>query len=699
MPKTEKIKKEILSSSRHKDKGRVARKWANTFFFNKDAATAAARLLMSCVAKGEFLVRDFSTTVLQRPHTSFSIADYLSHGSRIVIDYHELSPGQRDELLRLIPDTLNPDCVARSATHDASRNGDGLIIEGKGFLLGMKGQLPSVLKSYCDFGINIAMGGNGQTNEVGKTIRSNGYSGHFYIHRNDAQQLLMLGLEQTAPVASLWELFHQKKQDAEQEQWGTDQYGQGHSLTGASDTYTAAGSLYFSDPVLQVKCLVEDHCFPPDKYGAMQVKLTNENWLEIKKMLEEMNQANQDRLFHILIGSPVSATKTPRKYSNYLAVDFRRYFQTFSDVFLDSAQKNLVKDLQNTLLKLIREFQEGIANYQGLESCIQKLLDLPLPAPYKKAISDFKELLAKQLEENQGVEKNCQQFFLDKEFEELQEEQLLTLQKLSLVENFFITYAELFKKENEQELSDFIEKLQHCGNSLRSMTEPSPEDMSKSWHVLPAITAERIAQFRLCLLEATNLLANIPQLYLRTEWEALKALVSKDKAEDLKLIEELRDKNRDLQSKLDRANQVEDNLLQRVQQIATVVQLFGRIEGEVNTLKGEARQEGDDLVKTLRGTINNYLTNMDYKLNRFQQDCSGTLAKPRENLYQRSSLLRLLVQEALTAVCLLFVGYAAGVVHNYTQCGQLTFWNYNSRVGTLKKELEALVQPPISCPV
>ncbi|HHF7344470.1 TPA: hypothetical protein ACPSKB_000875 [Legionella feeleii] len=699
MPKTEKIKKEILSSSRQKDKERVARKWANTFFFNSDAATAAARLLMSCVAQGELLVRDFSTTVLQRPHASFSIADYLSHGSRILIDYHELSPGQRDELLALIPDTLNPDCVARSATHDASRNDDGLIIEGKGFLLGMKGQLPSVLKSYCDFGINIAMGGNGQTNEVGKTIRSNGYSGHFYIHRNDAQQLLMMGLEQTAPVASFWELFHKKKQDAEQEQWGTDQYGQGHSLTGASDTYTAAGSLYFSDPVLQVKCLVEDNCFPPDKYGAMHVKLTNENWLEIKKMLEEMNNADQDCLFNILMESPVSATKVPRKYTNYLTVDFRRYFQSFSDLFLDSVQKNLVKDLQNKLLKLIRDFQEGIANYQELESCIQTLLELPLPEPYKKAISDFKELLAKQLDENKGLEKNCQQFFLDKEFEELQEEQVCTLQKLSLVENFFITYAELFKKENEQDLSNFIESLQHCGNSLRSMTEPSPEDMSKSWQVLPAITAERIMQFRLCLLEATNLLAKIPQLYLRSEWEALRALVSKDKAEDLKLIEELRDKNKELQSKLERANQIEDNLLQRVQQIATVVELFGRIESEVKSLKGDARQEGDDLVKTLRGNINNYLTNMDYKLKNFQHDCCGTLAKPRENLYQRSSLLRLLVQEAFTAVSLLFVGYAAGVVHNYTRYGQLTFWNYNSRVETLKKELEILVQPPISCPV
>lgn len=698
MPKTKKIKKEILSSSRQKDKERVARKWANTFFFNNDAATAAARLLMSCVAKGELLVRDFSTTVLQSPYAAFSIADYLSHGSRIVIDYRELSPEHRDELLRFIPDTLNPDCVARSATHDASRNGDGLIIEGKGFLLGMKGQLPSVLKSYCDFGINIAMGGDGQTNEVGKTIRSNGYSGHFYIHRNDAQQLLMLGLEQTAPVASFWELFHQKKQDSENEQWGTDQYGQGHSLTGASDTYTAAGSLYFSDPVLQVKCLVEDNCFPPDKYGAMQVKLTNENWLEIKKMLEEMNKANQDCLFNILIESPVSATKMPREYTNYLTLDFRRYFQSFSDVFLDPAQKNLVKDLQNKLLKLIRDFQEGIANYQQLEDCIQALLDLPLPEPYKKAISDFKKLLAKQLKENKGFQKNCQQFFLDKEFEELQEEQLRTLQKLSLVENFFITYVDLFKKENERDLWEFIEKLQRCGNLLRSVTEPPPEDIGKSWLVLPAITAERITQFRLYLLEANGLLAKIPQLYLKSEWEALRALVSKDKAEDLKLIEELREQNKELQSKLNRANQVEDNLLQRVQGIATVVALFGRIEDEVKTLEGDARKEGDDLVKALKGNINNYLTNMDYKLKSFQNDCCRTLAKPRENLYQQNNRLRLLVQEALTAVCLLFVGYAAGVVLNYTRFGQLTFWNYDSRTGSLKKELETLVRSPISCP-
>lgn len=695
MPKTKKIKKEILSSSRQKDRERVARTWADTFFFNNDTATDTARLLMSCVAKGELLVRDFSTTVLQRPHTSFSVADYLSHGSRIIIDYQELGPVERDELLRLIPDTLNPDCVARSATHDVSRNDEGLIQEGKGLLLGMKGQLPSLLKSYRDFGINIAMGGNGQINEAGKTIRSNGYSGHFYIHRNDAQRLLMLGLEQTAPVTSFWELFHKKNQDSENEQWGTDQYGQGHSLTGASDTFTAAGSLYFSDPVLQVKCVVEDNSFPPDKYGAMQVKLTNENWLEIKKMLQEMNGVNQDRLFDFLIKPPVSATDVPRKYTNYLAIDFRRYFQTMFDFFLNSEQKNLANTTQNKLLLLIRALQEGTnVNHEELKGCIRKLLDLPLPDPYKNAILDFNQLLAKQFEENKEFQKNGQQFLLDKEFEELQEEQCRVLQKLSLVENFFITYAELFKKEKDQDLLNFIRKLQHYGNSLKAFTEPSPEDLSKSWLVLPAITAEKIAQFRLCLGETNDLLAKIPQLYLKNEWEALRALVSEDKAADLKLIDDLRERNKELQSKL---NQVEDNLLQRVQEIAKVVVIFGRIEDEVKTLKGNAREEGDDLVTTLKGNINKYLTNTDYKPKDFQNDCCKALTKPRENLYQKSSLLRFLVQETLTAVCLLGVGYAAVVARNYARSGQLTFWNYDSRAEILKKEMETLVRSPITC--
>ncbi|WP_156812312.1 hypothetical protein [Legionella tunisiensis] len=151
-----------------------------------------------------------------------------------------------------------------------------------------------------------------------------------------------------------------------------------------------------------------------------------------------MKKSNQDCLFNMLIKPPVSATKMSRKYTNYLTVDFRRYFQFFSDIFLDSDQKNLVKDLQSKLLKLIRELQEGIVNYHELEGSIQKLLDLPLPEPYKKAISDFKKLLVKQLKENKEFQENCQQFILDKEFEELQEEQLRTLQKLSLVENFLL---------------------------------------------------------------------------------------------------------------------------------------------------------------------------------------------------------------------------------------------------------------------
>lgn len=63
---------------------------------------------------------------------------------------------------------------SRSATHNVCRGGEGEVVEGKGFLLGVIGQLPEMIKLALDFGINIAMGGEGQENFYGKKYQRMG---------------------------------------------------------------------------------------------------------------------------------------------------------------------------------------------------------------------------------------------------------------------------------------------------------------------------------------------------------------------------------------------------------------------------------------------------------------------------------------------------------------------------------------------
>lgn len=164
---------EILSCSIDQDQVNVAQQWANTFIHNSkdDHAVNMTQLLLACLACGDFGVRSYlsKSSELQAPSTQLSIVDYVSHASRVILDYQELSEANRKELLKFFPAPGGDNKVfARSATHNVYRSGEGEIVEGKGFLLGVIGQLPEMIKSALDFGINIAMGGNGQKNFYGK---------------------------------------------------------------------------------------------------------------------------------------------------------------------------------------------------------------------------------------------------------------------------------------------------------------------------------------------------------------------------------------------------------------------------------------------------------------------------------------------------------------------------------------------------
>lgn len=407
---------DILYSSIDQDQFAVATQWAKTFIHNPtdDLATNMTQLLMACVARGDFKTRSYlsKSSELQAPTDQLTIADYLSHASRIIIDYQSLSENKVQELLSYFPEASTTNGVfSRSATHNVNQVKEK-VVEGKGFMIGAMGQLPSVIKTPRDFGVNIAMGGEGQDNFYGKKISTNGFSGHFYYHRNTEHKLLLAGLEQSAPAASPLELLMGAKKYSEDEQHDHDQFGQGHSLTGASDTYTAAGSLYFSHPVYQAKLLLEKGVLPPDKYGAMQVTITDDNWPFIKGFLAQLKstveQGDENNVVQQLLEKPSTAVSVKEEHSSFVALDFKAYLKLVFKVFIErselsSDEQSTIAHEQTDLLILIHQLQTGnVKAYSELDSLMQKIMATTdgMPAEvyaYKKAILRIGDLFKLQL--------------------------------------------------------------------------------------------------------------------------------------------------------------------------------------------------------------------------------------------------------------------------------------------------------------
>ncbi|CEG57225.1 hypothetical protein [Legionella fallonii] len=403
---------DIVSSTIDQDQFNVATQWAKTFLHtpDNDLASNMTQLLMACVAKGDFKTRPYMSTSseLRAPSDQLTIADYLSHASRIIIDYNFLSEVNTQELLSYFPEASETNGVfSRSATHNVNQVKEK-VVEGKGVLIGVTGQLPSIIKTPRDFGLNIAMGGTGQDNFYGKKISANGFSGHFYYHRNTEHKLLLAGLEQSAPAASALELFTGGRKYSEDEQQGHDQFGQGHSLTGASDTYTAAGSLYFSNPLYQAKLLLEKGVFPPDKYGAMQVTITDENWPFIKDFFKSLKttvqEGNQEAVVQQLLERPVTAENTKGECSSYVAIDFGAYLKQVYKVLVDGSElpeneKLTFATMQEELLVLIKKLQIGnVKALPEFETLISKIMAVEnIPEAYKIALIRINDLFKLQL--------------------------------------------------------------------------------------------------------------------------------------------------------------------------------------------------------------------------------------------------------------------------------------------------------------
>ncbi len=452
------IKSEIIKRSIEDDQTAVAVQWGKTLQYNapEDPATNIAKLLLACVAQGDFKTSSALTKDegLTNPSDTLTAVDYLSHASRVVIDYKGLSEENLKEFLSIFPNAGEGGVFSRSATHGVVRNGDK-VKELKGFMLGLVGQLPELVKYAYDFGVNIAMGGEGQENYVGKKVTKNGFSGHMYFHHYFPDQLMMVGLEQSAPAGSILEAVMGHGEDDHDAQSHSDQFGQGHSLTGASDTFTAAGSLYFSDPVYQAKLLCETGTTPPDKYGAMQVTLTDENWKLVKKYLEDLNknlsEKAYDQVFKKLVKPPSTATSEPQVVKSYIALDFKTYLKNIRPLLLEadeSVQTNLISvqgKLESKLLSCIDSLRVGYSTqaYKEFLETIEEMNDVEgTPTEYIKALLRIKHLFNLQCKIDPKLEQTRTEVLVKQNCDEIIESVQKLKERATVLKNYYSSLSD-----------------------------------------------------------------------------------------------------------------------------------------------------------------------------------------------------------------------------------------------------------------
>lgn len=498
------LKSHILSRSIHEDQEAVITQWMKTFIHNKDdAAIKLGKLLFASVYQGDFKTRSSlaGQTEHSNPNNHLTCIDYLSHGSRIILDYEQLSPENQIEFLQYFPDPSEENEIyPRTSSHAIVRI-NRVIIEKKGFYLGVQGFVLSFVAKRYDFGVNIAMGGAEQTNFVGKKILANGCSGHMYFHRYDDECLVMCGLEQNAPPQSAYETFQSLLQTVTMNhsesidlQTGTDQFGQWHSLTGASDTYTAAGSLYFSDPVYQAKLLLEKGCFAPDKYGAMIVILTNENWAMIKESIRSLEKIISDgeeaALSDMLHTFPKNASAEEQPIPSYIAFMFDAYLtRVYEELITPSEllphEKESIHQLQQQLLDSITQIKQDKHDlYLHFLAISQEILErIDAPIPYKESIQRIKDLFKLQFKKNpepfmihlkeqsDQIQNRINQLYREVSVVREQIETTVTLRDEHL-SSYLSRLTEL-----QQSLLNFIKKTTDTTESVEQKYEIDPEQL------------------------------------------------------------------------------------------------------------------------------------------------------------------------------------------------------------------------------
>ena len=352
-------RREILERSIVDDQDFIIDRWAKTFtdvgeedHLAHEAHLRAVQfmmLTMAAVAQGDFEVSEMSSSDKKvhshRPSNALFVADYLSHASRVTIDFSGLTAEQKAHVSSLFStENLDP----RPSTHYTERDTSGILTEKKSKLAGAQAVLLNALDvigrttrlgdalapivkgpALTDFGIDIFMGGINQPN-LSQGISERGRDGHVLIHRNATDDSVMIGLEQTKPISnqsmqdalshaggaavealqSTWNFISRKPSPPTEgsspvrktpsPELPTDEdntFGLSgkHSMLGDSDDYTSAGSLYFSNLIYKLKLLEDKRALTPAKYNGMHVRLNSGNVDAFLGYFNALSTARQER--------------------------------------------------------------------------------------------------------------------------------------------------------------------------------------------------------------------------------------------------------------------------------------------------------------------------------------------------------------------------------------------------------------------
>lgn len=690
------IKSKILSRSIDDDQKAVVEQWANTFKHNPkdDVAINMAKLAFAMVAAGDFKTRSSMAQTLDliRPSKGLTTTDYLSHASRIIIDYVGLSPAHQTELSTYFPaPTLENKVVCRAATHAVVRSGPHTAKEFKGVNLGVISQLPTFIKTPCDFGINIAMGGAGQINLYEKTIAANGFSGHLYFHHNKAEQLLMLGLEQSAPIVSLStavrSLFTPTGAAADKEQVETDQFGQGHSLLGYSDVYTAAGSLYFSDPIYQAKLLIEKGCAPPDKYDAMHVKLNDDNWLQIKAYIVRLNvnidDGDMTSLRTQLLETPGTSIDDAQRIQSYIALDFKDYLNSIVQCFIVHFASSAIVRIQaahDRLLLSINALKEGrLEHYQAFSETINSLLsDDDLPTPYLHAITRINDLFMKQL----GIDPELNETHLivnaQREHDQLQVEINELLGKSLLMRQSYAIESDPHTQQYLSTLDGLIKELQ----STRATTTTATAQTVHS-QLVTAIEDKKTRR-----AHATAELARSPYQLSKINLDEIRRVNSglEHRLQEQTALAERLQLNTDAQqiTAREQSARIEMLINRGLKQMELMAPLFiniSQLRAYADVMKqkklSKEHQAASTLATRLHEEIETFLhaDKIDGKaaIKSFKDKCICHLKQAEPDLKSYGGW-KILLANTLLAILLLVVGYAIAILINKSQTGRYAFF-------------------------
>jgi hypothetical protein len=734
------IKELICASTIQQDQERVSLQWANTFYYNRDdAATNMARMLVACVAKGDFKTKNQFAAEFEVPSRHLTIADYVSHASRIIIDYQGLSAEHQSELLKCFDVKAG---YRRAATHDVKRNADKLV-EGKGMVIGGKG---AVGYTTNDFGINIAMGGIGQQDFCGQSINTSGHSGHFYYHVNTKDNALLCGLEQSGPAVSWLEVFTHIMVGAH-----PDQFGQTHSLGGLPDIYTAAGSLYFSDPIYQANLMLDKGVLPPAKYNGMLVKLTDDNWLAVKEFDQQLQQKNSVESLNQLLLTQPAITADTHIVESYIELDFKNYFEhTYKiwikdNVALDKSTKEKVLAWQTEILKIIED--SNVSSKIKLDLLNREFLKKPDLYSALNRYSNYFVVMNRVL---QLFINHCQQMMekdvalihgqhLSQLYDTLQEELRQLLNDAHAIQGFYTSEQ---VDAQDRRVNDYLSVLQDNINALEKNIDNINNDLmsssiTDSFVLVPdKVTDDRIRELDALANNTRTFLRNYLKLGAKTDRTELQV----EKNKNLALNVAIQDANaqienfHEIEQRLLNINSINNNDLLFAQEElarfnqdnqklkAEVIQLsalniaeqdrqvnLGRIRNPISTtairfknampiieaisalveLSASLHKSGhtvaakqaialaNDLGECTRQYIDHREDNK-YPLTQFKEACKIALGKQRNELYEQA-IGRQIRNNVLLALGLLGVGYLIAIGFNKVITGNLMFFNGTSR--------------------